>query len=128
MGVRRPGRPARGSDNEPDREGSQGPGGRSLTRRQVIAAGAALGGSVVWSPSFSLAGAIGPAQLMASLQRRIGNNARLDESFRARLVGILDNALENFRAGNLPAACRNLANLITVLQANAGQHGLRATK
>src|SRR4051812_3087144 len=110
MGVPRPGRPDRdGSGKSPDRKGSLNPIERSLTRRQMIAAGAALGGSIVWSPPFSLAGAPqNVLQQVVSLRRRVADNASLSDTFQARLLGILGHAIANLRLGKTAAACVNL--------------------
>ncbi len=100
-----------------------GLGEHRLTRRTLIATGAAYGGAVVWSGPTALAAAGGPGARMSALRRQIAG-ADLKGGFRTRLVVIVANAQEDYRNANGVAARERLHDLVVILRENAGRRGL----
>jgi hypothetical protein len=105
-------------------QGQGGGGEKRISRREVIVAGAAFGGSVIWSPPFSLAAALGPGQQLSSLRRRIRDDDALRSHFRTRLIVLISNAQEDLRFANGCGARDRLHDFIVIVRENKGRKGL----
>ena len=113
-----------GKDHEADRDGAQG----GLSRRKFITGGAALGGAIIWSPSFAFARRGGdPLADLRALRNEI-RDANLGAALERRLNVRIGRAQEAIRNDNIPAACGHLERLKEFLDRKRGINGLKGSE
>jgi hypothetical protein len=99
------------------------PGG--LSRRQLIGAGVAFGGSVVWSaPALGQTSPLTIQQRLGSLRYDIRRADGLRGGLRGRMLRILDEARGDLVAGDARSAERWLTTLLRVIEGETGEDGL----
>jgi hypothetical protein len=100
----------------PEHEGSND---SRLSRRKFLAAGAAFGGAIVWSPSafskpFETAAAT-PKKKIKKLRKQV-DASHISGDYKHTLTGYLDNAIADIDNSDPAGACQELQNFINFLQ------------
>ena len=92
--------------------------GQGFNRRKFIASGVALGGSVLWAPSFSAARGASIAARIQELRDDVaGNNVR-DERLLKSMLSKLDRAVDAANDGDDDLVCALLKKFIQVTNQN----------